>query len=125
MPIFRDLPYLLPRIIRKCLPTALPGAVSRWLPGFRANAGTRSSARVLDLYDKHLSPKLGPDWPKGRRILEVGIGATNSSMYEAAARGATAAIAWVFRRTLAGRKLPNARNATGSMKTTSAAKCAA
>jgi SAM-dependent methyltransferase len=90
-----DLPYLLPRIIRrKCLPMAIPRALSAWLPGFRANAGTRSSARVLELYDKWLAPRLGAEWLKGRRILEVGIGATNSSAYEATARGATLAVAF-------------------------------
>ncbi len=92
---FRDLPYLLPRVLRrKCLPTAIPPALSAWLPGFRANAGTRSCAKVLDLYDRTLAPRLGAEWPKGRRILEIGIGATNSSAYEAAARGATLAVAF-------------------------------
>ncbi len=95
LPLLRDLPYVLPRIIRrKCLPTAIPRALSAWLPGFRANAGTRSCARVLTLYDQSLAPRLGADWAKDRRILEVGIGGTNSSAYEAAARGATSAVAF-------------------------------
>ncbi len=95
LPLLRDLPYLLPRLIRrKCLPTAIPRALSAWLPGFRANAGTRSCAQVLKLYDQSLIPKFGTDWPRGRRILEVGIGATNSSAYEAAARGANSAVAF-------------------------------
>jgi SAM-dependent methyltransferase len=95
MPLLRDLPYLVPRVIRrKCFPTAIPRALSVWLPGFRANAGTRSCAEVLNLYDPHLSPRLGEAWPRDRRVLEVGIGATNSSCYEAAARGATSAIAF-------------------------------
>jgi len=94
LPRLRDLPYLVPRIIRrKCFPTAVPRAISAWLPGFRSNAGTQSCARVVDLYEKHLVPKLGARWPLDRRVLEVGIGATNSSAYEAAARGATFAFA--------------------------------
>lgn len=93
--MLRDLPYLIPRVIRrKCFPTEIPRFLSRWLPGFRANAGTRSCARVLGLYHQHLAPLLGDDWPRNRRILEVGIGATNSSAYEAAALGATSAIAF-------------------------------
>ncbi len=93
--LLRDLLYLLPRVIRrKCLPTAVPRALSAWLPGFRANAGTRSCAQVLKLYDQSLVPKFGTEWPRDRRILEVGIGATNSSAYEAAARGATCAVAF-------------------------------
>ena len=93
--LLRDLPYLVPRVIRrKLFPTAIPRALSAWLPGFRANAGTRSCARVLDLYQQYLTPKLGGDWPRGRRLLEVGIGATNSSAYEAAALGATSAVAF-------------------------------
>jgi SAM-dependent methyltransferase len=96
MSLFRlsDLPYLVPRVIRrKCFPTAVPRAISAWLPGFRSNAGTQSCARVVDLYDKHLVPKFGAAWPQNRRILEVGIGATNSSAYEVAARDATSAFA--------------------------------
>jgi SAM-dependent methyltransferase len=46
------------------------------------------------LYSQYLAPRLGADWPRNRRILEVGIGATNSSAYEAAALGATSAIAF-------------------------------
>jgi len=95
LPHLRDLPYLVPRVIRrKCFPTAIPRALSAWLPGFRANAGTRSCAQVLKLYDPHLNSRLGADWPRDRRILEVGIGATNSSAYEAAALGATSAVAF-------------------------------
>jgi SAM-dependent methyltransferase len=94
LPRLSDLLYLIPRIIRrKCFSTAVPEAISAWLPGFRSNAGTQSCARVVDLYDKYLHPKLGAAWPQNRRVLEVGIGATNSSAYEVAARGATAAIA--------------------------------
>lgn len=92
---FADLAYLVPRLLRRaCFPTAIPRAISTLLPGFRSNAGTQSCARVVGLYDQHLTPKLGADWPRGRRILEVGIGATNSSAYEVAARGATSAIAF-------------------------------
>jgi SAM-dependent methyltransferase len=94
LPHFRDLPYLVPRVLRKkFFPTAVPRAISAWLPGFRSNAGTQSCARVVDLYDKHLIPKLGATWPQNRRVLEVGIGATNSSAYEVAARSATNAVA--------------------------------
>lgn len=94
LPRLRDLPYLVPRVIRrKCLPTAVPRALSAWLPGFRANAGTQSCARVVHLYDQYLTPRLGAAWPREKRILEVGIGATNSSAYEVAARGASSAIA--------------------------------
>jgi len=57
----------------------------------------------------------GTDWPR-RRILEVGIGATNSSAYEAAARGATAAVAFepfvALDPSLDAALLANARNAT-------------
>ena len=92
---FADLAYLVPRLLRRaCFPTAIPRAISTLLPGFRSNAGTQSCARVVSLYDQHLTPKLGVDWPHDRRILEVGIGATNSSAYEVAARGAAAAIAF-------------------------------
>ncbi len=92
--MLRDLPYLLPRILRRhCLPTAVPRALSAWLPGFRSNAGTQSCARVVRLYDQYLAPKLDAAWPQDRRILEVGIGATNSSAYEVAARGAASAVA--------------------------------
>ena len=92
--LLRDLPYLLPRIIRrKCLPTTIPRALSAWLPGFRSNAGTLSCARVLSLYEQYLAPRLGAGWPQGRRLLEVGIGATNSSAYEASALGAASAVA--------------------------------
>jgi SAM-dependent methyltransferase len=95
LPLLRDLPYLVPRVIRrKCFPTAIPRVLSAWLPGFRANAGTRSCARVLNLYDKYLKERLGTSWPGGRRILEVGIGATNSSAYEAVALGAKSAVAF-------------------------------
>jgi SAM-dependent methyltransferase len=93
--LFRDLPYLVPRVIRrKCFPTEIPRILSAWLPGFRANAGTRSCARVLNLYDKYLKERIGADWPRGRRVVEVGIGATNSSAYEAVALGATSAVAF-------------------------------
>lgn len=93
--LLRDLPYLVPRVVRrKCFPTAIPRMLSAWLPGFRANAGTHSCARVLHLYDKYLVTRLGSTWPRGRRILEVGIGATNSSAYEAAALGAATAVAF-------------------------------
>lgn len=92
---FADLAYLLPRLLRRaCFPTAIPRGISTLLPGFRSNAGTLSCARVVSLYDQHLTPKLGTDWPRNRRILEVGIGATNSSAYEVTARGATSAIAF-------------------------------
>lgn len=95
LPRLADLPYLVPRLLRRaCFPTAVPRAISAWLPGFRSNAGTDSSERVVHLYDQHLAPKLGGDWPAGRRVLEVGIGATNSSAYEIAARGAVSAIAF-------------------------------
>jgi SAM-dependent methyltransferase len=90
-----DLPYLALRFVRRaCFPTAIPRGVSAWLPGFRSNAGTQSGARVVSLYEKHLAPKLGVDWPRGRRVLEVGIGATNSSSYEIAARGAASTVAF-------------------------------
>jgi SAM-dependent methyltransferase len=95
LPFLRDLPYLLPRVIRrKCLPTAIPRTISAWLPGFRSNAGTHSCARVLSLYQQYLEPRFGADWPRHRRLLEVGIGATNSSTYEAVALGAESAIAF-------------------------------
>ncbi len=95
LPRLSDLPYLVPRVIRrKCLPTAVPPALSQWLPGFRSNAGTQSCARVVNLYDQYLAPKFGAVWPRDRCVLEVGIGATNSSAYEVAARGAKSAIAF-------------------------------
>jgi SAM-dependent methyltransferase len=95
LPRLADLPYLLPRFLRRtCFPTSIPPSISSWLPGFRSNAGTESGARVFTLYDQHLAPRLGAAWPQGRRTLEVGIGATNSSAYEVAARGATSAIAF-------------------------------
>src|SRR5579862_7746692 len=90
-----DLPYLALRMIRRmCFPTAIPRALSAWLPGFRSNAGTQSGARVVYLYDQHLTRKLGEGWPQDRRVLEAGIGATNSSAYEIAARGAASAFAF-------------------------------
>jgi SAM-dependent methyltransferase len=90
-----DLPYLALRVIRRrCFPTAIPRRLTAWLPGFRSNTGTQSCAQVVELYDRHLAPKLGPAWPQGRTVLEVGIGATNSSCYELAARGAITAFAF-------------------------------
>ncbi len=95
MPHLADLPYLVLRLARRAFfPTAIPRGLSAWLPGFRSNAGTQSGTHVVALYDKNLAPKLGAAWPQGRTILEVGIGATNSSCYELAARGATTAIAF-------------------------------
>jgi SAM-dependent methyltransferase len=95
LPRFADLPYLTLRFIRRtCFPTAIPRAISALLPGFRSNCGTHSSASVVNLYDQYLAPKLGAAWPSGRKVLEVGIGATNSSCYELAARGADLAVAF-------------------------------
>jgi SAM-dependent methyltransferase len=93
--LLRDLPYLVPRVIRrKCFPTDIPRGLSAWIPGYRANLGTLSCAEVVNLYQPFLTPRLGPDWPRDRRILEIGIGATNSSAYEMAALGAASAIAF-------------------------------
>lgn len=90
-----DLPYLVLRVIRRrCFPTAIPRHLTAWLPGFRSNTGTESCAQVVNLYDRHLGSKLSSAWPQGRTVLEVGIGATNSSCYELAARGATTACAF-------------------------------
>ena len=95
LPRFADLPYLALRFIRRtCFPTAIPRSISAFLPGFRSNRGTHSSASVVNLYDQYLAPKLGAAWPSGRTVLEVGIGATNSSCYELAARGADRALAF-------------------------------
>ncbi len=95
LPRFTDLPYLALRFVRRtCFPTAIPRGISALLPGFRSNRGTHSSASVVGLYEKHLVPKLGATWPQGRKVLEVGIGATNSSCYELVARGAELAVAF-------------------------------
>ena len=95
LPGFADLPYLALRFIRRtCFPTAIPRTIGALLPGFRSNCGTHSSASVVNLYDQYLAPKFGPAWPQGRKVLEVGIGATNSSCYEVAARGADLAVAF-------------------------------
>lgn len=93
--LLRDLPYLVPRVIRrKCFPTDIPRGLSAWIPGYRANLGTLSCAEVVNCYQPFLTSRLGADWPRNRHLLEIGIGATNSSAYEMAALGAASAIAF-------------------------------
>ena len=53
----------------------------------RKNYGAQSHLGLYRLYDRHLAP-LDPAWLEAQTILEVGIGETNSSCYEFAARGA-------------------------------------
>lgn len=85
---FGDVPYVLLRFVRRhCFPVAIPPLVRGVLPWMRENAGVRTHDGTANLYAKHLTPRIA-DWPRGRTILEIGIGETNSSAYEHAARGA-------------------------------------
>jgi len=52
-----------------------------------ANLGTTSASGVVNLYHHYMSP-IDANWVRSGTILEIGIGATNSSSYEMAARGA-------------------------------------
>lgn len=85
---FGDVPYVLLRVLRRhCFPVAIPPLVRGVVPWMRENAGVRSHDGTANLYAKYLAPRIA-DWPRGRTILEIGIGETNSSAYEHAARGA-------------------------------------
>jgi SAM-dependent methyltransferase len=80
--------YFAMRVLRRSLfPVAVPRRLRRAIPWMRRNFGTTSISGVVSLYDKHLS-RIDQDWIRSREILEIGIGETNSSCYEMAARGA-------------------------------------
>ncbi len=87
-PGFNDLYYFTMRLLRKYLfPLAVPARVRRFIPLIRPNKGTTSGAKVVNLYDRYLTG-IDPAWLNSKVILEVGIGESNSSCYEMAARGA-------------------------------------
>lgn len=85
--------YFIMRFSRKYLPIPVVTFVGHRLGLIGRNCGTLSSSGVYSLYAGHLGA-VDPEWMVGRTILEIGIGATNSSCYELAARGA--AICYAF-----------------------------
>jgi len=87
MQLESDLFYFAMRVVRKFIFPKVPTHIQKYIPGLRANYGTRSGSGPVNLYNRHLN-SVDPEWLSSKTILEIGIGATNGSCYEMAARGA-------------------------------------
>lgn len=86
--IAADSYYFAMRLARRtCLPASIPSRWTRFLPGYGCNWGVSSPVGAADVYDGYLSSREA-GWPRGLTLMEIGVGATNSSAYALAARGA-------------------------------------
>jgi SAM-dependent methyltransferase len=80
-----NLEYIPMRLLRKfMLNDGLLLRFGRWLPYYRANRNQADPSSIVDEYVNLLA--IAGFAPQGKRILEVGVGRTNSTGYEIAAR---------------------------------------
>jgi SAM-dependent methyltransferase len=78
----RELPYIVFRVIRHFLPTAVFRSLTKALPWMQRSVGETSGERLANWYHRFFAAASPPISVAGARLLELGTGATNAACYE-------------------------------------------